>query len=374
MKIGIDARMYSASFTGIGRYVFELTKHLFEMDQENEYVLFMNDPQFEQFTPPNERVKKVRVNAKHYSWDEQVNFLKLLKKEKLDLVHFTHFNAPILYRGRSVVTIHDLTLSFYPGKKMTSWLHRFAYHLVLSSVVKRSKRVVSVSNNTKQDLIKLLKTKSDKIDVIYEGVAEEFHEINDTEVLEAVKKKYEIHNKFLLYTGVWRSHKNVVNLLKAFDQLRKTENFKGQLVITGKEDPFYPEVKDTIKALKLEDGVVLTGLVPEDDLIALYNAATVYVMPSFYEGFGLPPLEAMACGTPVASSNTSSLPEICGDGNAEFFDPKDVDDMAKTINKIWNDEDLQASLIEKGKEHVAFFSWKTMAEHTFELYNKALHG
>lgn len=362
MKIGIDARMYSDSFTGIGRYVYELTGRLFELDQNNEYVLFMNDPQYETFTPPNDRVRKVRVNAKHYSWAEQVQFLKLLNREKLDLVHFTHFNAPLLYRGASVVTIHDLTLSFYPGKKMTSWIHRAAYHLVLESVVKRSRRVVAVSNNTKKDLVKLLGTPADKIEVILEGVAKEFR------VLENPPKP---EVDFFLYTGVWRSHKNVVNLLKAFGQLCEDDSFKGQLLITGKEDPFYPEVKETIQKFGIGERVVLTGLVSEQKLIELYNTARVYVMPSLYEGFGLPPLEAMACGTPVVSSNTSSLPEVCGEGNALFFDPKNVDDMAQTMKKLWNDDALQADLVKRGFGRVHDFSWDRMAKATLELYTKA---
>ena len=359
MKIGLDARMYASSFTGIGRYVYELTQRLFEMDCDNEYVLFMNEPQYSDFTPPNSRMRKVLVNAPHYSWAEQVRFARLLKKEKLDLVHFMHFNAPFLYRGPSLVTIHDLTLSFFPGKKMRSFLHRLSYHLVLSSIVKRSKRVIAVSHNTKKDLIKLLKTPSQKVEVIYEGVAKEFR------VLDHVTKPAD---NFFLYTGVWRSHKNVVNLLKAFARLPE-----GKLVITGREDPFYPEVKETIRELGLENRVVLTGLVSEKKLVELYNRARVYVMPSLYEGFGLPPLEAMACGTPVACSNTSSLPEICGQGNVAFFDPNDVEDMARVMRHVWEDESLRATLVARGLKRVRDFSWEEMAKSTLSLYNECLH-
>jgi glycosyltransferase involved in cell wall biosynthesis len=372
MKIGIDARMYSASFTGIGRYVYELTQHLFELNNDNEYVLFMNSPLYETFEPPNDRVRKVLVNARHYSWEEQVKFLKLLNKEKLDLMHFTHFNAPLLYRRPSVVTIHDLTLSFFPGKKMTSFIHRMAYHWVLSSVVKRSKHIIAVSKNTKNDLIKLLKTPDSKIEVIYEGVAKEFHQMEPPSI-QPFLKTHGIIGEYLLYTGVWRSHKNLVNLLKAFALLLKKETFKGQLVITGRDDPFYPEVKETIQALNLQGSVILAGLVPEKDLIALYNGARVYVLPSFYEGFGLSPLESMACGTPVAASNTSCIPEICGEKNARFFDPKNPEDMANTIFSIWNDDSLQAMLKTNGLSRVQDFSWKTMTETTLKVYNKFLN-
>jgi len=362
MKIGIDARMYSSSFTGIGRYVYELTRHLFEMDPQNEYVLFMNEPEFSKFNPPHKRVRKVLVNAHHYSWAEQVKFARILRREKLDLVHFTHFNAPLFYRGPSVVTIHDLTLSFFPGKKMTSWLYRIGYHLVLESIVKRSKFVVAVSENTKKDLIKLLKTSSAKIKVIYEGVAAEFFKKSTV--------KPPVKGDFFLYTGVWRNHKNLVNLLKAFAELLKRGDFEGKLVITGRPDPHYPEVAQTIQELGLKERVVLPGLVSEEELMALYQAAKVYVLPSFYEGFGLTPLEAMASGTPVVASNTSCIPEICGEKNARFFDPRDVDDMATTMAKVWFDESLQNKLREHGLKRVKDFSWKRMAEETFRLYQK----
>ncbi|MBT5016855.1 glycosyltransferase family 4 protein [Candidatus Peregrinibacteria bacterium] len=358
MKIGIDARMYSSSFTGIGRYVYELTRHLFEMDTQNEYVLFMNEPEFSKFEPPNERVRKILVNARHYSWGEQVKFARILRREKLDLVHFTHFNAPLLYRGPSVVTIHDLTLSFFPGKKMTSWLHRMAYHLVLKSIVKRSKSVIAVSKNTKKDLLKLLKTSSEKVQVIYESAAKEF------------KPSDAPKENFFLYTGVWRNHKNLVNLLKAFAKLCEQDDFKGKLVITGREDPHYPEAKQTIKELKLENRVDLPGLVSESELLALYQKAKVYVLPSFYEGFGLTPLESMASGTPVVASNTSCIPEICGPENARFFDPYQVENMAKVMSEVWFDEALQKDLRERGLERVKDFSWKQMAKETFKLYNQ----
>ncbi len=343
--------------------MYELTQHLFEMDSENEYVLFMNDPHFSEFESPNERVTKVLVNAPHYSWEEQVKFCRLLVGAKLDLMHFTHFNAPVLYRRPSVVTIHDLTLSFFPGKKMTSPFYRAAYHLVLSSIVKRSKGVIAVSENTKKDLVELLKVDPEKVAVIYEGVAEEFK-------IDPTIKKEEI----LLYTGVWRSHKNLVNLLEAFAQLCERRDFKGKLVITGREDPHYPEVKQAVHSLGLENRVVLPGLVPEDELVRLYNAAKVYVLPSLYEGFGLSPLESMACGTPVVTSNTSCLPEICGQDNARFFDPRDPEDMAQTIADVWFDETVQSTLCENGLQRVNNFSWKAMAEETLNLYNRVTHG
>ncbi len=367
MRIGIDARIFGSQYTGIGRYVQELVEHLAQIAPQHEFVLFMNAPQFQEYEAPK-NVQKVLVNAHHYSLKEQWSFFWKLRKAKLDLMHFTHFNAPILYKKPSVVTIHDLTLSFYPGKKMNSWLHRRAYHFTLSNAVSHAKKVIAVSENTKLDLIKVLGTAQEKITVIYEGVGENFTPREDREGLAELVKKYGITKDYLLYTGVWRSHKNLINLIRAFAILKQDESFDLQLVITGKEDPYYPEVRRTVKELGLEYSVIFPGMVPEDELTALYQGAFTYVFPSLYEGFGLPPLEAMRCGTPVVASKASCIPEICGENNALFFDPYDPEDMANAIRRVWLDGDLRKDLRERGLRHSRKFSWKSMAEESLALY------
>lgn len=375
MKIGIDCRMYSSRFTGIGRYVYELTRNLFTIDDQNEYVLFFNDPEYDMFEPPNRRVIKVKVNAPHYSLREQTKFLRMLKKSKLDLMHFTHFNAPILYRRPSIVTIHDLTLSFYPGRKMTSFLHRAAYHLTIKSTVKKARKVIAVSKNTKEDLEKLLKTPEEKIQVIYEGVNQSFRPLNDETYAFTLEEKFNIptDHPYLLYTGVWRSHKNLSNLLKAFHILKNDFQYDGSLVITGRHDPAYaPEIFSQTQSLKLDDDVIFTGMVDELELIALYNGAQAYVFPSLYEGFGLSPLEAMQCGTPVAASSASCIPEVCGKDNALFFNPHDPRDMADKVFQIVSSSALRSSLIANGLRHVQKFSWEKMANETLKIYKETL--
>lgn len=371
MRIGIDARMYSSAFTGIGRYVFELVSNLAKIDKKNDYVLFMNKPEYDDYEPPNKRFSKVLVSAKHYSYAEQVRYIGVLRRAKLDLMHFTHFNAPILYKRPSVVTIHDLTLSFFPGKKMNSSFQRFAYRTVLKGILKHSKKIISVSENTKKDLIEITQTSPSKIEVIYEGVNENFKPRSHMEENEEVLKKYGITKAYLLYTGVWRGHKNLVNLIKAFSILKQDENFDAQLVVTGTEDPYYPEVKRTVTELELENETIFTGLVSEEELVTLYQEAKVFVFPSLYEGFGLPPLEAMRCGTPVVASKTSCIPEICGEDNALFFDPYDPTEMADTIHKVWINEELQGQLHERGLKHSKKFSWEKMAEKTLQVYEEA---
>lgn len=382
MRIGIDCRMFQSSFTGIGRYTFELVKNLQILSRtdpkagQHEFVLFLNEPEFSKFKPTEPNFKKVQVDAKHYSLDEQTKFLKTLKEEKLDLMHFTHFNAPIRYNKPFVTTIHDLTHTLFPGKKMRGLPYRMAYKAVVKNAVKKAKRVIAVSENTKKDLIKMLRTPSHKIDVIYEGVNEEFQMLPG--VADAQKDATEGLDipTFLLYTGVHRYHKNLPRLIEAFSIL--SPRFPElKLVITGKPDPLYPEAEETTQRLGLKDKVVFSGLVSEEELISLYNHATAYVFPSLYEGFGLPILEAMQCGTPVCASNVSSIPEIAGkakDGkpNAVLFDPENPQDIAEKIESVLTNPTLQKELIEKGLQRVKAFSWAKMAKQILELYNEAI--
>jgi len=368
MKIGIDCRLFSSNFTGIGRYTHELVTNIIEMNRKlpepHELVLFFNNPEYKEFRSL-QPVKKVLVRAKHYSFAEQWRFWRKLVKEKCDVVHFPHFNKPILYRDKYTLTIHDLTLSMFPGKKMTKWYHRLAYHLVISSAIKKAKHVIAISENTKKDIVEHFRIKPEQIEVVYNGVNEEFDLMKDPEETKKTLRKYGISKQFLLYAGVWRNHKNLVRLIEAFEKVREESDL--MLVITGKPDPHYPEVQDKVKELGLEEVVIFPGMVSENELVHLYTAATIFVFPSLYEGFGLPPLEAMRCGTPVVASNTSSIPEICGEGNAIFFDPYIVSDIAEKIMMVYKDAGLQAQLIQRGAKRAADFSWDKMSEDTFKI-------
>jgi glycosyltransferase involved in cell wall biosynthesis len=380
MRVGIDCRMYSSSFTGIGRYVFELTENLFKIDHDNEYVLFFNSAEYRKFclsehtknAPNAPKVEKVLVNAPHYSFKEQTRFLSALNKAKLDLMHFTHFNAPIFYNKPFVVTIHDLTLNYFPGKKMNNPLRRAAYKITLKHAVKKACAIITVSRNTKTDLRLLLKTPSDKIKVIYEGVHEKFKPLNNRQAVRAIKNKYNLDKPYLLYTGVWRGHKNLPALLQAFYILKTKYGFDGYLVITGRKDPLYaPDIMQAITLLQLKKDVIFTGLVKEDELVPLYNGALTYVFPSLYEGFGLPPLEAMRCGVPVVASSSSCIPEVCGKGNAIYFDPYSPDDMAEKIFSVISQKSLREKLIARGLKHVKKYSWERMARQTLAVYSGA---
>lgn len=369
MKIGIDCRIYSSRFTGIGRYTHELVDRIIKLNNKltkpHQLILFFNNPEYGNFHAPK-NIKKILVNARHYSLAEQFAFLKKLNTQNLDLVHFPHFNVPILYNKPYIVTIHDLTLSLFPGQKMTKWYHRLGYNLTIKNAVKKAKKIIAVSENTKKDLIKLLRVPASKITVIYNGISENFRSQN---------RSQKTASPFLLYSGVWRSHKNLPRLIQAFKILKtKHSGLKNlKLIITGKPDPHYPEVKNTVKKLRLQKNIIFPGLVTEKELLKLYNKASIFVFPSLYEGFGLPPLEAMACGTPVAASNSSSIPEICGTKNAIFFNPHDTNDIAKKLYLLYKNKDLQKKLVKNGLTHAAKFSWQTTAQKTFKIITKCLN-
>lgn len=388
LRIGIDCRMFSSAFTGIGRYTYELVTRFImfndTQDHPHQLVLFFNEPEFANFTTTSPNVEKVLVNAHHYSLSEQTTFAFKLYKENLDLVHFPHFNVPILYRRPYVLTIHDLILSLFPGKKMNKWYHRLAYNLTIKNATHRAKQIIAVSESTKKDLEKLLNIPAEKVRVIYNGISSIFHHMVapiDLKKVETTLEKYSIKQPFFLYTGVWRNHKNLVNLIKGFSEFSINNAASAGapaappaplLVLTGRPDPHYPEIPAIIKSLHLENHIIMPGLVSEDELVHLYNAAEIYIFPSLYEGFGLPPLEAMACGTPVAASSASCIPEICGQENALFFDPQSPQDIAKKITQLYNDKDLSIKLSAKGLAHAQSFSWDTAAKETWKVLSASL--
>lgn len=371
MRIGIDTRMYSSRYTGIGRYVKELVDHLLALDETNEYILFFNDPEYSNFLPPNARVGKRRAQATHYSIAEQTSFVSELNREMLDIAHFTHFNMPVLYRKPSVVTIHDLSITKFPElMSRTSFVEKMAYTYTIKNAVKAAKIVICISENTKEDAIHLLGADVKKIRVIHEAVAEEFRPVTDTEKLSDIQKRLGITKPFVLYVGNFRAHKNLVMLVKAFNLLRNRHGVDAQLVLTGDSTQAPDELQQTIHSLGLDTHIIQPGYVADEDLPALYSAARVFAFPSLYEGFGLPPLEAMACGTPVVASNTSCIPEVLGDA-ALYAAPTDPDEFSAQIAKPFLEESVWKDLVDRGQQRVALYSWKKMAEQVLAVYQEA---
>ncbi|PIR94325.1 hypothetical protein COT97_01760 [Candidatus Falkowbacteria bacterium CG10_big_fil_rev_8_21_14_0_10_39_11] len=372
MKIAIDARMYGEEqTTGIGQYIKQLTNHLFKIDSENQYIMFMRSPEFDRYNPPAPNVKKVKVTPRWYTYGEQFKLPSEFKQEKFDLIHYPHFNSPIFYHPTSVCTIHDITPLFFPGHKMKSIIRRVGYKTVFKGTLKNASQIIAVSDSTKQGLIKHLNIPETKIKITHEGVDERFKIIENNGIINKVKERYKITRPFVFYVGVWRNHKNIESLISAFEMLKTKYDLPHQLVLAGQEDPSYPDIRLKIDSSPVKNDIITPGFVNNEDLPVLYNAAELLAFPSFIEGFGLIAIEAQNCGCPVAASNTTSLPEVLNN-SALLFDPKNISDIADKIYQIISTPELQKQLKEKGLQNSQRFSWYTCAKQTLAVYNKIL--
>ncbi|MEW6407841.1 MAG: glycosyltransferase family 1 protein [Patescibacteria group bacterium] len=397
MKIGIDARFFGPPGKGLGRYTEKLVKNLEKIDFENQYSIFMRRETWNDYQPENPNFKKVLADLKWYSLSEQIFLPRILSRKKLDLIHFPHFNVPIFFRGNFVVTIHDLILLKFPTKRATTLgpikylIKYWGYKKTIINAVKSAKRIIAVSNYTKSEISDYFKINPEKICVIYEAAdSVEWGQL--TLPTDTFLKKHKITKPYLLYVGNAYPHKNLERLLSVFKKLKdnfrpiwqvysrqartatnfqqdQDENFPYQLVLVGKEDYFYRRLHHEAKNLKLLKGndVIFFGFATQKELAALYRQASLYIFPSYVEGFGLPPLEAASYGIPVAAAKSSSLPEILGEA-ALYFDPYNEKEMAEIIFKAVTDELLRQKLHKKGFLKVKEYSWLKCAKETKEVY------
>lgn len=364
MKIGLDLRMLGGG-SGISRYISELSHEVLMQDKRNQYVLFFKgadeSARYKQYGH-----KIVITGIRHYSFAEQLRLPQILTKEKVELMHFPHFNVPLQYNKPFVVTIHDLTHSKYPGRDKSRVFHRMAYKATIAHAVKKSKKVITISNAVKDEIIEYFRILADKISVVYEGVNQTFHMVDRESARSQVQKRFGIAKHYILYVGVWRRYKNLPALAAAFDLLHD-RGFDCQLVLAGEQDPFYPEIRNQITDNRYHESVKILGKVSDEDLLYLYNAADLFVLPSLAEGFGLTVLEAAACGVPVACSDIPVLREIMGAG-AVFFDPHNVPNMADVMSQVLSNPQKAEELANAGLRRIRHFSWKKAAEETIKLY------
>jgi glycosyltransferase involved in cell wall biosynthesis len=366
MKIGLDLRMADGG-AGISRYITELTTKLLALDKANQYVLFFNnltDELKKRYEPFGHKMVETKIS--HYSVAEQLRLPGILNKEKLDLVHFPHFNVPIMYNKPFVVTIHDLTHTKFPGKKKSRIFHRLAYNAVLAAAVRKSKSIIAVSQSTKNEILEYFGVAKDKIAVVYEGANELYSMMDKQEAFEQVHNSFGISKPFILYVGVWRRYKNLPALAEAFDRCVEA-GLNMELVLAGEPDPFYPEIKEAVYRIKNKDRIRELGRVSDEELKSLYNACNLFVLPSQHEGFGLTALEAAGCGAPIACSDISTLREVMGQA-AEYFDPANIDNMTDVIRGVLSNPKRSEELANLALARTKHFSWKSAAEETIKVY------
>lgn len=380
-RIGIDARFYGPLGKGLGRYTQEIVDKITEIDSENEYVIFLSKNNFDEFIPKSEKVIKVLADIPWYGFAEQLKMPAIISKQKLDLIHFPHFNVPIFCPVPFVVTIHDLILTKFPTIRATTlgpltyFIKNIAYRFGINIAVSRSQKIIAVSEYTKKDIIEQFGVASEKVSMIYEGVAD-LHKSSDSRFMAKLKAEeilsgYCILGPYLLYVGNAYPHKNLESLISVFISLRKNHPFL-KLVMVGRDDYFYQRLKLFAQKLGIgSESIIFPGYVPDRDLQTLFEQAAVYVFPSKYEGFGLPPLEAMSRGCAVVSSEATCLPEILGDA-AVYFDPYKEESMYSVIESVLVNPNIKEQLISKGKERIKLYSWAKAAEETLKVYQRAL--
>jgi len=371
MRIGIDCRLWEQ--TGVGRYTRSIVLNLQEIDNKNQYVLFVRPEDLEnlksQISNPKWRI--VRTDIKWHSITEQLRFPSLIKKQKLDLMHFPYFSVPIFYNKPYVVTIHDLIINHFSTGKASTLFYpvylakREAYKFVIREAAKKAKKIITPSNATKQEIIDHLRIAENKIDVICE--ASELKAPNlklKTENLKTQGAKYKILNtKYFLYVGNAYPHKNLERLIQAF-KLILNEYSDMKLILVGQKDYFYQRLEKENQS----DNIIFFGKASDKELVSLYTSAVALVVPSLMEGFGLPVLEAMSLNCLIVVSDIPAFKEIAGE-NALYFNPQDTADIhTKMKDVLGNREKYKEEKIEKALSKSQQFSWKKAAEQTLNIY------
>lgn len=378
MKIAIDIREAGQGKTGKGWYNFSLVEAILKQDPNNQYLLYANAPSSAATgksgsaanpKSPFAHHKNVtikNITARSFAWHYQV--LKDLKAEKVDLFFApTSYIIPALAPKsiKTIITVHDMVAFLYPSSHSLKAV--LIERLTLRKALKKTSAVFVVSENTKKDLLKKFKYPESRIYLTYCAPSEFFKQEITAKDLETVRKKLKLPEKFVLAVGTLEPRKNFANLIKSFVIIkRKHPDFK--LVIVGKKGWKFDSIEEALKQYKLENEVIFPGYLEDSELQKVYRLATVFVFPSLYEGFGIPPLEAMLSGCPVVSSNVASLPEVIGEAGL-LIDPRNALKIADAVSSLITDEHVRNTLIEKGKANAARFSWEESAKKALEVFN-----
>jgi glycosyltransferase involved in cell wall biosynthesis len=372
MRITADLTPAVHHHAGIGRYTQELFTALTALDTANRYAAFYSAPQGDEkpappldrlparTTPLTARTLRFRVMLAHFFHLALDHWLP-----PTDIFHATDHILPPLRHAQSVFTLYDLTVRLSPASHLP--LNRWYSTLMLPIFMRQAKAIIAISEQTRRDAVQWLPALAPKIQVIYPGVNARFRPVTDPEALARVRAKYTLPAAFLLYVGTLEPRKNIPTLLEAYHGLCATLPEAPPLVLAGRKGWLYEPIFRRVTALGLEARVKFTDWVADEDLPALLTAASVFVYPSLYEGFGLPPLEAMACGTPVICSNTSSLPEVVGQSGL-LVDPQDIASLAEAMRRLLTDAQLHAELSARGQTQAQAFTWERTARQTLDLY------
>jgi len=382
MKIGIEGqRLYRKKKHGMDMVALELIKELQKIDHENEYVIFIKPDEDRNIFEKTPNFKFVELQGGSYPFWEQKALPKAAKAEGCDLLHCTSNTAPLSPKMPLIVTLHDIiyleSISLF--KKGGSWYQKFGNmyrRFVVPRVVKKADKIITVSEFERKRIHDFFgfPEKDERLVAVYNGVSEHFKKIDDKTELQRVKNLYGLPDRFLFFLGNTDPKKNTKGVLKAFSNyIKETKDKDLYLVILDYSETELDKLLNEIGDTLIKENIILTGYVVNTDLPAIYNLSTIFLYPSLRESFGIPMLEAMRCGVPVITSNTSSMPEVSG-GAAYIVDPFKPEEISQGIKTILSDKKLREKLTEKGRNQAKKFSWKSMAENVLKIYKSVYNN
>jgi len=386
MRIGINALFLQKPATGMGQHLLHLLEGLDKLqEKDQQYVLLaprfrraytVRAPQFSDRFREVEAVSALARLGENFEqvWWEQAGIVRAGLREHIDLLHCPYWSNPMLSPWPTVVTVHDViqfVLKEYAWRKISR-----VYFGLVSRAARRADAIITVSECSKRDIVKLLRLPPERIHVIGNAVDDEqFYPVRDAWLLANVRERYGIRPRFILYFGGFDMRKNVPRLIEAYARLPEQLRREYQFVVSGRYHnlghPLFPDPRETVRKLGLEGNVVFTGQIREQDKAPLYSAATVFAFPSLYEGFGMPVLEAMACGTPVLTSQTSALPEVAGDAGL-LVDPYDTDAISHGLSDLLERQELRDELARRGLERARRYNWRQVAAETVRVYGEVV--
>lgn len=372
MRIGIDATALPPQPVGAGNYIIQLIRALAALEPDDEYVIFAQRSGRMLIELPTSGRFRWRVvddmsPALRLLWEQTV-LPRLSWQEQIDVLHSLHYTRPLWLGCASVVTFHDMTFFLYPHLHTRS--KRFFFPLATRFSARRAQAIIADSENTRQDIIRLLKVPKEMVFKVLLGVDPSFRPIRDSSLKRRIGEHYHLPEKFILYLGMVEPRKNLPLLIRAYKDL-VNRGFEEHLVLAGRFGWMYEDVLRLVETFGLQDLIHFTGYISQNDLPVVYNLARVFVYPTLYEGFGFPPLEAMACGVPVITTNVSSLPEIIGDAGI-LIPADDQEALVNAMERILKDRGLRDELASKGPLRAGLFTWESTARETIKVYQRVL--
>ncbi|MBU2602637.1 MAG: glycosyltransferase family 4 protein [Actinobacteria bacterium] len=365
MRIGFDAR--TIDWSGIGTYSRNLLTQFAGADLD--VVVFCPDGKRES-VPPAPLFSLVSTNIDPLSRSGRAVFAGMVEQSGVDLLHVPSHYAPVPVAVPLVATVHDVIPLIYP-RTVRNPIARARYRRQLARTLGAARCIITVSQISQSTLTGFAGVAPEKVRVIQNGVSRQFQQVSDPEALEAVRRRYRLPERFALWVGDFRPNKNLEFLVSSWALVQESLGEPLTLVMAGSQEGEFRKIGREVSRRGLDDHVVFPGFIRDADLAAVYSAADVFVFPSLYEGFGLPPLEAMACGTPCVVSNSSALPEVTGRA-AMLFNPTSAGQLAECVTRVLTDEELNGNLRREGLRQSALFSWENAAAETLQVYRSVL--